>query len=223
MFSFASFMNLFTKSILHSFEIVNKITNIYIKKQTGVPSVFYLFSNRLVGEHGANKFEGLRLFHTGSAPRIPNGDTYLGVQEAEARGDGWEAAVLGNTVTLLTQMKRATDGHTAKHLRAETPELLDQITDYIERHYGEEITLDLLSRRFFVSRSTISHLFKQKLGVSLYRYVTQRRLIAAKSFIEAGLPLERVATQSGFCDYSVFFRAFKGAFGISPRQYKAIQ
>ena len=110
------------------------------------------------------------------------------MQEAEARGDGWEAAVLGNTVTLLTQMKRATDGHTAKHLRAETPELLDQITDYIERHYGGEITLDLLSRRFFVSSSTISHLFKQKLGVSLYRYVTQDGSSLPKVSLKQGFP-----------------------------------
>lgn len=59
--------------------------------------------------------------------------------------------------------------------------------------------------------------------VSFYRYVTQRRLIAAKSLILQNLPMEDVAVQSGFSDYSSFYRAFKQEFGISPRQYRNLQ
>ena len=70
--------------------------------------------------------------------------------------------------------------------------------------------------------STVSHLFRQKLGVSFYRYVTQRRLIAAKTLIEQGQPLEAVASQTGFLDYSGFYRAFKQEFCISPRQYRKL-
>lgn len=73
-----------------------------------------------------------------------------------------------------------------------------------------------------MSSSTISHLFQQRLGVSLYRYLTQRRLIAAKSLIEKGKALERVAVLCGFPDYSGFYRAFKSTFGISPRQYRTM-
>jgi AraC-like DNA-binding protein len=58
------------------------------------------------------------------------------------------------------------------------------------------------------------------LGVSLYRYVTQRRLIAAKNDIAKGMRLDAVARKSGFQDYSAFFRVFKSTFGISPRQYR---
>ena len=66
-------------------------------------------------------------------------------------------------------------------------------------------------------------LFKQKMGVSVYRYITQRRLIAAKSLIEQGQPLEDVALKVGFSDYSSFYRAFKQEFGISPRRYRSLQ
>ncbi|MBQ4579674.1 MAG: helix-turn-helix domain-containing protein [Clostridia bacterium] len=145
-----------------------------------------------------------------------------GVEEAENQADGWEAAVIGNTLLLLTQIKRATDGQSARMLRAEQPGLLDRITTYVEKHYAQPITIADLAKAFFVSSSTISHLFKQKLGVSLYRYVTQRRLIAAKTLIEKGLRLEDVAVQTGFTDYSGFYRAFKQEFGISPRQYRAL-
>ena len=61
------------------------------------------------------------------------------------------------------------------------------------------------------------------MGISFYRCVTQRRLIAAKKLIEADISLESTAEQVGFSDYSTFYRAFKQEYGISPRQYRSLQ
>ena len=146
-----------------------------------------------------------------------------GVKEAEARQDGWEAAVIGNTITLLTKIKRATDDRSTRTLKAEKSELLDRIMGYLEKNYDKNISLADLAKEFYVSSSTVSHLFKKRLGISMYRFVTQRRLIAAKSLIEQGVLLEQVGTQVGFLDYSGFYRAFRQAYGISPRQYRSMQ
>lgn len=148
---------------------------------------------------------------------------HSGVQEAERREDGWEAAVIGNTMILLTQIKRATDERSVRVMKAEKPELLDQITAFIEENYATRFTIGDLSKQLYVSSSTISHLFKRKMGVSFYRYVTQRRLIAAKALVETGTLLEDVCLQVGFADYSGFYRAFKQEYGISPRQYRNLQ
>ena len=91
---------------------------------------------------------------------------------------------------------------------------------YIEQHLSEKISLNDVSRHFYVSESTISQLFRKKMGVSFYRCVTQRRLISAKNLILQDVLLEDVALQTGFSDYSTFYRAFRGEFGISPRQYR---
>ncbi|MBQ3257653.1 MAG: helix-turn-helix domain-containing protein [Oscillospiraceae bacterium] len=144
-----------------------------------------------------------------------------GVRESEHRADGWEAAVIGNTMVLLANLKRAADDRSAPILQAETPQLLDMLMAHIEQNYTDSITLTDLAKGFYVSSSTISHLFKQKLGISFYRYVTQRRLIAAKTLIESGTPLEETAIRSGFGDYTSFYRAFKKEFGISPKQYRS--
>ena len=147
---------------------------------------------------------------------------HRGVTESESRLLNWEAAVIGNTVTVLTHLDRAFRDRNTIPLSAEKPELLDQVMAYVERYYAQPISLSFIARTFYVSSSTISHLFQLKLGVSFHRYVTQRRLIAAKDRIARGELLENVSQAVGFTDYSAFYRAFKGEYGISPRQYRQL-
>ena len=53
-----------------------------------------------------------------------------------------------------------------------------------------------VARHFWVSQSTITQVFRNKLGASFYRCVTQRRLIAAKNRILEGAALETVAEEA---------------------------
>ena len=145
-----------------------------------------------------------------------------GCQESENRASGWESAVIGNAVIILALLQRmllrqgpCTD--------TESPDLLDRVLGYIETHLSQRITLEDTARRFWVSQSTITQTFRERMGVSFYHCVTQRRLIAAKSLIERGTNLEEVSHQVGFADYSTFYRAFRKEYGISPRQYRKLQ
>ena len=142
-----------------------------------------------------------------------------GVWEAENQKPGWEAAVAGNTITLLTMMGRSIQERTADLLKAEKPDLLNEVLAYVESHLQDKITLEETARHFYVSVSTITQLFRQKMGTSFYRCVTQRRLISAKALINEGKSLEDVSRAVGFTDYSSFYRAFKKEYGITPRQY----
>lgn len=144
-----------------------------------------------------------------------------GVEEAERQAAGWEACVCGNTLQLLTHLERAlNDAPDQRPL--ESQELLEQILDYIQQNLHQKITLSSAARHFRVSESTISQLFRKRMGMGFYRCVTQRRLAEAKSFIGQGSSLEQVSEQVGFRDYSCFYRAFKGEYGISPAQYRKL-
>ena len=165
------------------------------------------------------------LLRTAGTPWEPlGGRVHTSVEEALRRGPGWEAVVAGDTVVLLTLLARALSGQEAAPLApAEKPELLERVLAHIEAHLGEQITLADTAKHFWVSQSKISQTFRQKLGVSFYRCVTQRRLIAAKSLIIQGVPLNEVNGWVGFADYSTFFRAFKREYGIAPSRFRALQ
>lgn len=162
-----------------------------------------------------------RLIRTAGTPWAYLTDLiHRGVREAEQKRFGWELALAANTAQLLVHLCRAASDNSAKALKAESKELMDNILEYVERHYAEKLTLSDIADKFYVSESTITLTFRKKMGVSFYHWVTQRRLIAAKNLIEGGQLLEEVAQTVGFSDYSSFFRAFKREFGISPKQYR---
>ena len=145
---------------------------------------------------------------------------HVGLKEAQEKKEGWQVALYGNTMQILTLFWRAMQEPENRPPKTEKPELLDNVVSYIETHLHEKITLADTASRFFVSESTIGQTFQKKMHVSFYHYVTQRRLIAAKSMILEEANLELLGEKVGFTDYSTFYRAFKKEFGISPREYR---
>jgi len=165
-----------------------------------------------------------RLFRTeGTKWESLGGMFRRGVEEAERGKQGWEILVVSNAMQIMVQLCRAFTESGAVPPKAEKPELLDQVLAYIEAHLQEKITLPDVAKHFWVSQSTVTQTFRKKMGVSFYRCVTQRRLIAAKALIAEGVLLEQIGMQVGFSDYSSFYRAFKQEYGISPRQYRKMQ
>ncbi len=146
-----------------------------------------------------------------------------GVLESEQRALGWEGTVYGNTMVLLSQLERAISDSSAPFMEAEKPVLIDSVIAYIETHLDQRLTLAEVAEKFYVSESTISHLFRNMMDTSFHRLVTQRRLVAAKGLIVRGISLEEVAARTGFGDYSTFYRAFRSEYGITPRQFRSMR
>ena len=145
---------------------------------------------------------------------------HMGLKEAQEKKEGWQFALCGNTMQLLTMCLRALLEPATQPMKSEKPELLDNVVSYIESHLNEKISLADTASRFYVSESTIGQTFQKKMHVSFYHYVTQRRLIAAKSMMLEESNLDTLSEKVGFTDYSTFYRAFKKEFGISPREYR---
>jgi AraC-like DNA-binding protein len=97
--------------------------------------------------------------------------------------------------------------------------LIDNVINYIETHIEEEIPIDTLAEVFFLSKFHLCREFKDQTGTTLHRFMIQKKLILAKDLIMQHLPITEVYQQSGFGDYSNFFRAFRNEYHMTPKQY----
>lgn len=102
-------------------------------------------------------------------------------------------------------------------------EVIHEVLSYINGHYTLPLKLDGLARQFGVSVSFLSHEFVKYTGRSVYDYILHRRVMKAKSLINAACPLNEVAYQCGFNDYSSFLRIFSKMAGMSPSAYRKLK
>lgn len=102
-------------------------------------------------------------------------------------------------------------------------DLYQQITEYIEEHLDENLSLDSLAEEFYVSKYHIAHVFKDRLGMSIHQYITKKRLALCKEAILGKASITEIYQTYGFGDYSSFYRAFKKEYGISPKDYRDMQ
>ena len=101
----------------------------------------------------------------------------------------------------------------------EYDERIDNLLKYINENLSEELMIDSLSARFFISKYHLMHKFKLQTGYSLHQYIQLKRLINANNLLKTGKPAMEVCLDCGFGDYSSFVRAFKKMFGSSPKNH----
>lgn len=97
--------------------------------------------------------------------------------------------------------------------------LVEKISDYIDSHLSERITVDVLAEQTHMSKYYFLRKFKELTGVTVHGYVTQKRLIAASKKLKEGEGVTQVYQDCGFADYTSFLRNFKASFGMSPARY----
>ena len=140
------------------------------------------------------------------------------VREFYSREFGSELSAYGLFLQFMVQLNRMAL-HTDMH-QEETEELsplVQKALNYINEHISEEMSLESIASRFYVSKYHLSHAFTREVGVSVYRYIMMRRLLMARQMLSAGESAGQVCRACGFSDYTSFYRAFRSEYGISPR------
>ncbi len=102
--------------------------------------------------------------------------------------------------------------------------LVDQLREYIGRHFTEKTSVLNISRDFGYTEQYLDRVFKKSMGLSLKRYILQRRVIEARILLETKpeLKLTAIAGQVGFENYKMFHRIFKILTGVKPESYRSV-
>ncbi len=96
-----------------------------------------------------------------------------------------------------------------------------KIVNYINENYKKNITLDLLSEKFYISKNTLCKRFKQAMNCSVGHYIVYVKLNKAKMYLSTtNKTMEEIAELCGFLSANYFSLIFKKHFGIAPKNYR---
>lgn len=92
---------------------------------------------------------------------------------------------------------------------------------YIELHYQEDVTLEMLARSANVSKSECLRCFKNTIQITPYKYLTEYRLSKAADLLKnTDMLIEDIASSVGFTHVSHFGKCFREKTGFSPSIYR---
>lgn len=95
------------------------------------------------------------------------------------------------------------------------------IRRYIDSHYKEPLTLDLLAEKANVNKYYLSHIYKEAYGISPISYMISCRIQEGKRLLaDTDLSLSQITGILGFSSASYFSQSFRKAEGISPVEYR---
>ena len=92
---------------------------------------------------------------------------------------------------------------------------------YIDQHYAEDLSLDLVASKIGISPFYLSRLFKQHRGIAFVEYLTDTRIRRATAFArETELSAAEIAARCGYQNISYFYKVFKKATGLTIGEYR---
>lgn len=95
------------------------------------------------------------------------------------------------------------------------------VVAYVDEHYPEHITLELLARVAGMSLTTFRRVFSEVMQTTPNRYLTTIRLNAARKLLtQTDKMISQIATETGFWDQSHFVKAFRAERGMTPSRYR---
>ena len=99
--------------------------------------------------------------------------------------------------------------------------IINRIRDYIRKNYQKRLSLDDIADEFFINRTYLSELFRERLGKNFVQYKNEVRIEQAKILLkDTQLPVSQIAAQCGFDNTSYFALVFRQITGLSPGQFR---
>ena len=101
---------------------------------------------------------------------------------------------------------------------------IDDAIHYLQNNYTQQISLQDVSGRYFVSPEHFSRVFKQKTGFNVSEYLNILRLQKAENLLKqlTAAPITEIAEDCGFNDSNYFCVKFKKLYGMPPKKFQTL-
>ena len=143
-------------------------------------------------------------------------------EEFEKQEDQYSLAIHSYLDLILIELLRRHGYRSQAVFKSALPDLLT-IYDYIDCHFNEPLTLQEIANLVGISPNYFSRRFKEWNGISLWDYITAKRVEKAVTLIlspEQELSMLEIALQCGFNNTVNFNKAFKKQKGFTPTELK---
>ena len=131
----------------------------------------------------------------------------------------WQRAIINEFNNFMLFLLRNTQLSTLPFESSAKPNSLSQIHLYLRSRYQENITLDKLSKLFFLNKYYIAHAFLDKYGISIIKFLNTVRCTEAKKVLEStNLSITEIALSVGYNSSSHFTETYKKIIGETPAQ-----
>lgn len=105
--------------------------------------------------------------------------------------------------------------------KSERQYFIEESLKYIQEHFKERLTLELVASKVFVNPKYFSHVFKREMGVSFTEYVIGLKIEYACKLLETtNYHAYRISIECGFSDPSYFNRVFCAQMNMTPQTYR---
>lgn len=92
---------------------------------------------------------------------------------------------------------------------------------YIQEHFAENLTVNVLAEHYGMSPNYFSSMFKKEMSRSAVNYITELRINQARELLyHSELSVVDISKKVGYEDSQYFFRVFKKYLGMTPLQYR---
>ncbi len=145
------------------------------------------------------------------------------VNEAQLEKTGFEfliQAYLTEFIVEFCRYKEETNTFLLEHY-SPMNEKVSEIVEYIFKNYMEPISLSSLSKRFYISPSYLSRIFKETTNFSFVEYLNIIRVKEAKKLLmDTNLKVAKISEEVGFGSITHFGRVFKEITGYHPLHFR---
>lgn len=96
------------------------------------------------------------------------------------------------------------------------------VKKYIHDNYNEDLSLDILAEKVFLTPKYLSTLFIEETGCGLSKYIKDIRMSHAKNLIlNSNMKISEICKTVGYRNVSYFCKSFQSEFGITPEKFRS--